>query len=54
MGVKAYHPEAKEVELSDGSRVPAGIVLISVGVRPELDLARKCGVCVCCVHGRWH
>lgn len=43
VAVKAYHPEAQEVELSDGSRVPAGIVLVSVGVRPELDLARKCG-----------
>jgi NADPH-dependent 2,4-dienoyl-CoA reductase/sulfur reductase-like enzyme len=43
VGVKAYHPEAQEVELSDGSRIPAAIVLFSVGVRPELELARKCG-----------
>ncbi len=43
MGVKAYHPDAQEAELADGSRVPAGIVLFSVGVRPELELARKCG-----------
>lgn len=53
VGVTAYHPETQEVELSDGSRVPAGIVLVSVGVRPELDLARKCGECVYVVVGGW-
>ncbi len=35
---------AGEVELSDGSRVPADLVLLSVGVRPELSLAKKAGL----------
>jgi len=35
-----------EVELSDGSRLPGAIVLVSVGVRPELGLARKAGLAI--------
>ena len=32
------------MELSDGTRLPAGLVLFSVGVRPELDLAKRAGL----------
>ena len=44
LGLKAVHPEAREVELTDGSRLPADVVLLSVGVRPELALAREAGL----------
>ena len=44
VGLAAVRPETMEVELSDGTRLPAGIVLLSVGVRPELALARKAGL----------
>jgi NADPH-dependent 2,4-dienoyl-CoA reductase/sulfur reductase-like enzyme/rhodanese-related sulfurtransferase len=43
-GVKAIHPGERTVELADGRRLPAGLVLFSVGVRPELGLARKAGL----------
>ena len=43
-GVKAVVPGTREVELSDGRRVPADLVLFSVGVRPELELARHAGL----------
>jgi NADPH-dependent 2,4-dienoyl-CoA reductase/sulfur reductase-like enzyme/rhodanese-related sulfurtransferase len=45
-GVKAVHAESREVELGDGTRVPAEVVLFSVGVRPELGLARQAGLAV--------
>ena len=44
VGVKAVHGEEKTVELSDGRRVPADLVLFSVGVRPELTLAKSAGL----------
>lgn len=44
VGLAAVRPETLEVELSDGTRLPAGIVLLSVGVRPELALARTAGL----------
>ncbi len=40
-GMKAVHPDEKTVELSDGRRISAELVLFSVGVRPELALARS-------------
>jgi NADPH-dependent 2,4-dienoyl-CoA reductase/sulfur reductase-like enzyme/rhodanese-related sulfurtransferase len=43
-GVKAIHGTPAEVELSDGSRIPGDMVLVSVGVRPELTLARGAGL----------
>ncbi len=43
-GVKAVLGTTREVELSDGRRVPADLVLFSVGVRPELTLAKKAGL----------
>jgi NADPH-dependent 2,4-dienoyl-CoA reductase/sulfur reductase-like enzyme/rhodanese-related sulfurtransferase len=44
VGVKAVHPREKTVELSDGRRIAADVVLFSVGVRPELTLARSAGL----------
>jgi NADPH-dependent 2,4-dienoyl-CoA reductase/sulfur reductase-like enzyme/rhodanese-related sulfurtransferase len=46
VGLKAVHHQSKDAELSDGSRVPAAMVLVSVGVRPELDLAKKAGLAI--------
>ncbi len=42
--LKAVLPASREVELADGRRLPAGLVLLSVGVRPELELARRAGL----------
>jgi NADPH-dependent 2,4-dienoyl-CoA reductase/sulfur reductase-like enzyme/rhodanese-related sulfurtransferase len=42
--LKAVLPASREVELADGRRLPAGLVLFSVGVRPELELARRAGL----------
>ena len=41
VGLKAILSETKEVELSDGRKLPADLVLFSVGVRPELTLAKQ-------------
>jgi NADPH-dependent 2,4-dienoyl-CoA reductase/sulfur reductase-like enzyme/rhodanese-related sulfurtransferase len=46
VGLKAVRSASKEVELSDGAMVPGGVVLVSVGVRPELGLARKAGLAI--------
>ncbi len=45
-GVKAVRAEPREVELGDGSRLPADVVLFSVGVRPQLGLARQAGLAI--------
>jgi 3-phenylpropionate/trans-cinnamate dioxygenase ferredoxin reductase subunit len=34
----------EEVRLSDGSAVPAGVVVVGVGVAPRTDLAEQCGI----------
>jgi len=44
VGVKAIHPDRKTLELADGRSVPADVVLLSVGVRPELSLAKAAGL----------
>ncbi len=44
VGLKAVLPASREVELADGRRLPAELVLLSVGVRPELELARAAGL----------
>ena len=46
LGVKAVIRDSREVELSDGSRIPGDLVLFSVGVRPELSLARQAGLAI--------
>jgi NADPH-dependent 2,4-dienoyl-CoA reductase/sulfur reductase-like enzyme/rhodanese-related sulfurtransferase len=45
-GLKAIHAESEEIELADGSFIPAGIVLLSIGVRPELALAKAAGLAI--------
>ncbi len=44
VGLKAVLPGTKEVELSDGRKLPADLVLFSVGVRPELTLVKQAGL----------
>ncbi len=44
VGVTAVDAAARAVELSDGRRIPADLVLFSVGVRPELPLAKAAGL----------
>jgi len=44
VGLRAVLGETKEVELSDGRRLPADLVLFSVGVRPELTLVKQGGL----------
>ena len=43
-GVKVESVVERTVVLGDGRRLPADLVLFSVGVRPELTLARKAGL----------
>ncbi|MEV6872602.1 FAD-dependent oxidoreductase [Amycolatopsis sp. NPDC051128] len=45
-GVTALHGDerVREVELSDGTRLPADLVVIAVGVVPETALAEKAGL----------
>ncbi len=44
LGLKAVLGPEGKAELSDGSLVDAGIVLLSIGVRPELALAKAAGL----------
>ena len=44
VGVKSIDNCAGSVELTDGSPVPAEVVLMATGVRPELALAREAGL----------
>ena len=45
-GLKAVRPAERAVELGDGRVLPADLVLFSVGVRPELALARSAGLAI--------
>jgi len=44
VGVKSIDGKRHAVELSDGRSVPADLVLFSVGVRPEVTLAKRAGL----------
>lgn len=46
VAIKAYDATTQEVEMSDGRRLPADLLLFSVGVRPELGLAKKAGLLI--------
>jgi NADPH-dependent 2,4-dienoyl-CoA reductase/sulfur reductase-like enzyme/rhodanese-related sulfurtransferase len=45
-GMKVESVADRTVVLGDGRRLPADLVLFSVGVRPELTLARKAGLAI--------
>jgi NADPH-dependent 2,4-dienoyl-CoA reductase/sulfur reductase-like enzyme/rhodanese-related sulfurtransferase len=44
VSVKGVDAAGRTVELGDGRKVPADVVLFSVGVRPELTLAKAAGL----------
>ncbi len=44
VGLKAVLENTNEIELSDGRKIPADLVLFSVGVRPELTLVKQAGL----------
>ncbi|GAB3124229.1 CoA-disulfide reductase [Streptomyces calidiresistens] len=45
-GTKVVRVPPDAVETSDGERLPADLVLLAVGVRPEIDLARAAGLVI--------
>jgi len=38
------HTHVKGVRFADGSEIPADMVVISAGIRPNVDLAKECGI----------
>ena len=46
VSVTHIHGDNKNVQLSDGRRIPAELVLFAVGVRPELELAKQAGLAI--------
>lgn len=47
-GLKAFHgsPLATEIELQSGHRLPMDMAILSIGVRPELKLAKEAGLAI--------
>lgn len=47
-GLKAFHgsPLATEIELQSGRRLPMDLAILSIGVRPELKLAKDAGLAI--------
>ena len=48
-GVQAFHTKdglVHEIELSSGTRVPCDLAILSIGVRPELKLAKEAGLSI--------
>ena len=46
LGKSVVAIDEKSVELSDGSRVEAEMVIMAIGVRPDVDLARSAGITI--------
>jgi NADPH-dependent 2,4-dienoyl-CoA reductase/sulfur reductase-like enzyme/nitrite reductase/ring-hydroxylating ferredoxin subunit len=46
LGHTAQRIEADAVVLDDGSRLPADMVVVGIGVRPRLDLAERAGLAI--------
>ncbi|WP_336159483.1 NAD(P)/FAD-dependent oxidoreductase [Amycolatopsis sp. VC5-11] len=46
--VRAFRGDTRvrQVELADGTRIPADLVVLGIGVEPEAGLARECGLAV--------
>ena len=44
LGAKLRAIDAQAVELEDGQRLAAGLVVLGVGVKPRIDLARQAGL----------
>lgn len=44
LGMKPKAISASEVELENGDRIPADLVILGVGVRPRVDLAKAAGL----------
>ena len=44
LGVSASDIGARSVTLSDGTEVPAELVILAIGVRPEINLAKAAGI----------
>ncbi|MCS7270907.1 MAG: nitrite reductase large subunit NirB, partial [Gemmataceae bacterium] len=38
------HTHVAAIRLSDGTEIPADLVVIAAGIRPNIDLARECGL----------
>lgn len=47
-GIKAFHgdPRATAIELASGRTIPTDMVILSIGVRPELQLAKDAGLTI--------
>lgn len=47
-GLKGFHgsPLASEIELQSGRRLPMELAILSIGVRPELKLAKEAGLAI--------
>jgi NADPH-dependent 2,4-dienoyl-CoA reductase/sulfur reductase-like enzyme/rhodanese-related sulfurtransferase len=47
-GLKAFHgtPMATEIELQSGRRLPLDLAILSIGVRPEIKLAKEAGLAI--------
>jgi NADPH-dependent 2,4-dienoyl-CoA reductase/sulfur reductase-like enzyme/rhodanese-related sulfurtransferase len=46
-GLKAFHGSpVTEIELTSGRRIPLDLAVLSIGVRPELTLAREAGLTI--------
>jgi CoA-disulfide reductase len=43
-GVKSFSNQGKKVELSDGTEIDTDMIILSIGVRPENELAKTAGL----------